>query len=327
MSAVPINDNGSRQRKRVLVALAGLGMAGYLALAIITDYAAIERAMSQLGPSGVALILGLSMLNYLLRFARWHWYLRDQGYTLPWLRHCLVYLGGFLFTVSPAKAGEAVRSLYLREQGVRYADSFAALFVERLLDVLSYAMLASLIAFQHPQYRVFLLGVLVLGSALLLASGHQALPRMVDRFAVSRGGRVAALASLLANLLRSSKQMLRPALLLPGLAIGLLAWGAEGIGFHLICAGLSLDVPPMTATSLYAIAGLAGAATFFMPGGIGGMEVVMTALLTAKGAPLALAVVATLLCRLATLWFAVLVGLVATGLLELSPLRHSSAQS
>ena len=314
------------QRNRVLVVLAGLGMAAYVALAVITDYAAIERAVIQLGFGGIALILALSMLNYLLRFARWHFYLRDQGYRLPWLRHCLVYLGGFLFTVSPAKAGEAVRSLYLREQGVRYADSFAALFVERLLDVLSYALLASLIAFQHQQYRVFLFSILALGLMLLVLSGHPALPTGIERFAQKRGARTASALSLLANLLRSSKQMLRPALLLAGLAIGLLAWGAEGIGFHLICAGLDLDVPPLTATSVYAIAGLAGAATFFMPGGIGGMEVVMTALLTAMGAPLALAVVATLLCRLATLWFAVLVGLIATGLLELLPLRHPATQ-
>ncbi|MGQ0529939.1 MAG: lysylphosphatidylglycerol synthase transmembrane domain-containing protein [Panacagrimonas sp.] len=318
--------NTGSQRKRVLVALAGLGMVAYLTLAVITDYAAIERAMKQLGFGGVALILGLSMLNYLLRFARWHWYLRDQGYALPWLRHGLVYLGGFLFTVSPAKAGEAMRSVYLHEQGVRYADSFAALFVERLLDVLAYALLASLIAFQQPQYRGLLLGVLVLGLALLLLSGHPALPRMLDRLAASHQTQLSKLAALLANLLRSSKQMLRPTLLLPGLMIGLIAWGVEGIGFHLICAGLALDVPPMTATSVYAIAGLAGAATFFMPGGIGGMEVVMTALLTAMGAPLALAVVATLLCRLATLWFAVLIGLIATVLLELSPLRQPAAQ-
>lgn len=315
------------QRKRVLVALAGLGMAAYLALAIITDYAAIERAVIQLGVGGIALILGLSMLNYLLRFARWHWYLHDQGYRLPWMRHCLVYLGGFLFTVSPAKAGEAVRSVYLREQGVRYADSFAALFVERLLDVLAYALLATLIAFAHPQYRVFLVSFFVIGVLLLILSGHPGLPRQLDRWAEHRNKGLARVLALLANLLRSSKQMLRPALLLPGLAIGVLAWGAEGVGFHLICAGLNLDVPPLTATSIYAIAGLAGAATFFMPGGIGGMEVVMTALLTAMGAPLALAVVTTLLCRLATLWFAVLIGLIATGVLELSPLRRPAEQA
>jgi uncharacterized membrane protein YbhN (UPF0104 family) len=53
-----------------------------------------------------------------------------------------------------------------------------------------------------------------------------------------------------------------------------------------------------------------------MPGGIGGMEVVMTSLLVARGAPLPVAVIATLMCRLATLWFAVMIGLVVTAFLE-----------
>ncbi len=122
-------------------------------------------------------------------------------------------------------------------------------------------------------------------------------------------------------LLRASSRLLRPRLLLPGLALGLVSWSAEGLGLHLICQGLSIDVPPMTAIGVFAIAGLAGAAAFFMPGGIGGMELVMIALLTTLGAPASGAIVATLICRVATLWFAVIVGFVAATLLEFLSLR------
>jgi uncharacterized protein (TIRG00374 family) len=160
-----------------------------------------------------------------------------------------------------------------------------------------------------------------LAVVLLVVAGRPGLPRWLDAQAGRRPGRVAASLRALAELLEASRRMLRPALLLPGLAIGLVSWGAEGIGFHLICEGLTLDVPPMTATSIYAIAGLAGAATFFMPGGIGGMEAVMTALLTALGAPLPVAIVATLLCRLATLWFAVFLGFFAIAALEMQMFR------
>jgi uncharacterized protein (TIRG00374 family) len=101
-----------------------------------------------------------------------------------------------------------------------------------------------------------------------------------------------------------------------GIVLGVVSWGAEGIGFHLVCRGLQLPLDVVTATGIYAIAALAGGAAFFMPGGIGGMEVVMTALLVARGAPLPVALIATLVCRLATLWFAVLIGLAAAALLE-----------
>jgi uncharacterized membrane protein YbhN (UPF0104 family) len=49
------------------------------------------------------------------------------------------------------------------------------------------------------------------------------------------------------------------------------------------------------------------------------MELVMTTLLDAEGAPLRVAVVATLLCRIATLWFAVLIGMSAALTVEMGP--------
>lgn len=56
---------------------------------------------------------------------------------------------------------------------------------------------------------------------------------------------------------------------------------------------------------------LAGALSF-MPGGIGGAEGVMVALLMTQ-APAADAVAATVLIRLTTLWFAVAIGALALG--------------
>lgn len=308
--------------KRLLVTVAGLGMLVYLGLAIAADYPALERALAQLGWSGATLVLALSLLNYGLRFQRWHLYLRELGYRLGWTQHLLMYLAGFMFTVSPAKAGEAVRGVYLREHGVPYADTFAVLFVEHLLDVLAYVLLASLIVLGHTQYQPLLLVAFVFAFALLGLCGHPAIPAWLDRRAAGRpSSRMSGPLQLGARLLRASSRLLRPRLLLPGLALGLVSWSAEGLGLHLICQGLSIDVPPMTAIGVFAIAGLAGAAAFFMPGGIGGMELVMIALLTTLGAPASVAIVATLICRVATLWFAVIVGFVAATLLEFLSLR------
>jgi uncharacterized protein (TIRG00374 family) len=105
-----------------------------------------------------------------------------------------------------------------------------------------------------------------------------------------------------------------------GIVVGILAWGAEGLGLYLICLGLHIEVNAALAVGIYAIAVLAGSAAFFLPGGIGGMEIVMTTLLAqASGAAISTAVIATLLCRLATLWFAVLIGVGAAWAIEFRP--------
>ena len=46
----------------------------------------------------------------------------------------------------------------------------------------------------------------------------------------------------------------------------------------------------------------------FLPGGLGSSEAVMITLLAVNGLPHSAAITATLICRLATLWFAVALG-------------------
>jgi len=306
----------SSNKRRALILVAGLGVLLYTVAALSTDADKLRMALSQLGWLGSGLVLGLSLVNYLFRFQRWRLYIAELGHRLPTGQHLLYYLSGFAFTVSPAKAGEAVRSLYLREHGVSYPESIAALFVERLLDLLAMALLASLIVLDQLQYWPVLAAAIAVTVGLLLLIGQPALPRWTGRLSARRSGRLSAALAHLTKLLQSSQNLLRPQLLIVGLVLGVIAWGAEGIGFQLICRGLQFDLSPAAATGIYAIAALGGGAAFFMPGGIGGMEVVMTSLLVARGMPLSVAIIATLLCHLATLWFAVVIGLITAAILE-----------
>jgi glycosyltransferase 2 family protein len=223
---------------------------------------------------------------------------------------------------------EVVRSIYLREHGVSYSESVAALFVERLQDVLAMALLASLVVLDWPAYRPLIAGALLLVFALVIASSHKSLPTLLQRLSthISRP-KITAAVEALVNLLRSSRLLLQPKLLLLGTAVGLLSWGGEGLGYYLICQGLGVHVNLLVAMGIYALAVLAGSAAFFLPAGIGGMEVVMTSLLVSHGAPLRVSIIATLLCRVATLWFAVVIGIGAAIFTELGarPARLRSA--
>jgi uncharacterized protein (TIRG00374 family) len=263
----------------------------------------------------------LSLVNYLLRFLRWQNFLNKLGRPLPAWRHLLYYLGGFAFTISPAKAGEAVRSLYLREHGVTYAESIAALFVERLLDLLAMVVIASTIVFGHPAYRGLVVASFLLVVFIIVCVSQSSLPNLIDRFGDARPGRIGRMLGAFASLLRSSRVLLRPHPLTLGIVIGLLSWGAEALGFGVICQGLHIDGSVWSFSGIYAVAVLAGSAAFFLPAGIGGTELVMTTLLVERGAPLRVAIIATLLCRLATLWFAVLLGVGAASAVEVSASR------
>lgn len=307
-------------KRRILITIAALATLVYIGAGFAVDSHSILAATAQLGLLGCGLVLMLSLINYWIRFQRWQLFVRKLGHEIPMARHLLYYLSGFAFTVSPAKAGEAVRSLYLRPYGVAYGDSIAALFVERLQDVLAMALLASLIVLDRAAYRPLVGGALLLVLLTLAVVSFGSLPSLLDswrpHFAASR---VASLLEAASNLLRSSRALLGPKMLIGATAIGVLSWGGEGLGFYLICQGLHIDVSVLVAIGIYALAVLAGSAAFFLPAGIGGMEFVMTTLLIAHGAPLRVAVIATLLCRVATLWLAVLIGIAAATIVELRP--------
>lgn len=299
-------------------------MAAYVLIAILVDARQLSEAFSRLSWGTVAAVLGLSVLNYILRFLRWHGYLGKLDHRLPIGRHLLYYMGGFAFTVSPGKAGEAVRSWYLKPHGVPVSSSLAALFVERLLDAIAIAMLSLfLLTGRATDYMPIVFLAAAIFGGLTWAAGHGFAPRILHRLSVRFEGRLRKAATGLARMFESSAQLLKPSRVGWGLFLGLIAWGAEGYGLYLLLDALGLEINVWMAVGIYSIAVLAGATSFFMPGGLGGMEAVMTALLVLMGSTLSMAFIVTVICRLATLWFAVILGIVSLGVVEVMDAQHA----
>jgi uncharacterized protein (TIRG00374 family) len=102
----------------------------------------------------------------------------------------------------------------------------------------------------------------------------------------------------------------RPTLLVMTTALAVPAWACECIGFALIVNAFpGPEVPLGLAMTIYASTTIAGALSF-LPGGLGVTESTMAILLVQAHVSEPVALDATLLARLATLWFGVLLGVV-----------------
>lgn len=269
-------------------------------------------------------LLSLSLLNYGLRFVRWHYYIHALGCRIS-LRHDLrIYVGGFALTTTPGKAGEMARSLWLLPYGVPATTSLAAFFAERIQDFLCILLLAGLgISRFHGGGWVMLGGVAaVLGALILLFVPN--VSRAMLRFLAARHGRMGHVAERMAEILRLTGSCLTPVRFLLGLVIGVCAWGAEGAALYVLMAALGCPLPLAPAIGIFAFSTLAGALSF-MPGGLGGTEVTMIVLLRLFAVSLPVAVSATLLIQLATLWFAVLLGIVALSIRSRAPPAAAAA--
>ncbi len=278
-------------------------------------------AMHRLDWVGWLSILCLSLFNYSLRFARWHGYLRWLGHALPIGRHLLIYVSGFALTTTPGKAGEGVRAVYLARRKVPYAHTVAAMFAERLLDLLSILVLSLLAIVSFTGYVYWVLAPLAVIAAMLWTMHRRPLLRAAQRRVDDPQTFVGHVLHVFVHAWERAFVLLSWKPMLGGLALGCMAWAAEGVSVYLIAGRLGLAIALTLAIGIYATSMLIGALSF-VPGGLGSTEAAMALLLKLAGVAAGTAISVTLIARIATLWFAVVLGLICLGLLELDHRRN-----
>jgi uncharacterized membrane protein YbhN (UPF0104 family) len=284
------------------------GVAVYVGLSIWADASAVKDALAGFSWGAFGAALALTALNYLIRFARWHYYLRLLKLAVPAGESLLVFLAGFSLTVTPGKLGEAVKALLLREsRGISAVRTAPIVIAERLTDLVGCLLLAALGAFSFDINKTFLLVVIAAGLAVIsiepLARACLAL--------LARLPGVGRFSTKLVAFHETTATLLRPGPLLLAVVLAVACWYCECLGFWLIVRGFpGAHIDLFAATFIYAAMTLAGAVSF-LPGGLGVTEAGMLALLgkLATGCSRGVALAATFLTRLATLWFAVVIGL------------------
>ncbi|MGM0593720.1 MAG: lysylphosphatidylglycerol synthase transmembrane domain-containing protein [Pseudomonadota bacterium] len=311
MEAKTGHQQGMARGRNALVISVALAAVGYLVFSLWGGWREVTAALSAISWLLLGSLLLLSLVNYGLRFLRWHYYLVLFGHRIPPGRHLRIYLGGFALTTTPGKAGEALRSVLLQPYGVPYPHSLAALLAERLGDLAAILLLTSigLIAYPKGVLVVSLVSGLLL-LALLFMQQKRLLRWLEVRLRQRLPGRIGRLAAgLVESILHSSRLFTLP-LLGYSILLGLVAWGAEGLAFFYLAQAMGAELSLANAMFIYAFSMLVGAVSF-LPGGLGGAEITMVALLLLHGMGQGEAVAATVIIRLATLWFAVFLGALA----------------
>jgi uncharacterized membrane protein YbhN (UPF0104 family) len=294
---------------RAAIISVALATGVYAALAFWGDAGRFAEAVRRIGWGTGAILLALSFANYALRCVRWRYFLARLGHPLPWLACSLNYVTGFALTTTPGKAGEAIRSLLLKRRfGVPFTDSLAAFFAERFSDVLALILLGALAVAMLAQGLWIAAAV---AAAVLLALWVAASDRRIAICAHWLGGVLPRrFAAPLGSLAGQAGRLTRGAALGFGFALSLVAWAAEGYALYLIVSSMGAATAAGESIGIYAIA-LVGGALFFLPGGLGSTEAFMFALLIRAGMDPVAAGAATVISRVTTLWFAVLLGWIA----------------
>jgi hypothetical protein len=148
------NPQVSRLLRRTLIGVA-LGVLVYVVILLVFGVREVADALAEFAYWTVAAALGLSSINYLLRFWKWElalgWLdiragsqgLHPPAEQLSLGRSALIYLAGLSMSVTPGKLGEVLRSVLLRaSDGVPFTRTAPIVAADRLSDVIALVVLA-----------------------------------------------------------------------------------------------------------------------------------------------------------------------------------------
>ena len=291
-----------------------LGVVVLVILGLAGDLQEVTRQIRQFNWWMFLAALSFTLFNYSLRFLKWHFYIHQIGARqVAWHESLRLFVAGFPLAVTPGKVGEAMKGVWLQMlSGVPVARGISVVVAERVSDGLAVLGLSTLGVIAYPRYWPAF--ALILASLLTVVVISQIRPAAI--WLLDHGERIRFLRRLVGGLrefYEGSFSLFRPVATILAVGLGAVSWLGEGIGFYFILLGLGLPQSwelfslAVFTLSFSTVIGAVSA----LPGGLGAAEASIAGMLTLLGGistPTASA--ATLLIRLATLWFGVGLGLV-----------------
>lgn len=281
---------------------------------LYADFTKMLRTLANFQWKYLPFILGLTLLNYALRFIKWDYYLHQIGVTnLSKRESLLVFFSGLSMVITPGKLGEWVKSYLLKEMSATpFSRSAPIIIAERLSDGMALILLAAagLLLFRVGWQLVVI--VLLLAAAIVAAARYRPLAMRVIAL-IERLPLISSQAYLLHEFYESSHILFSARNLLFAVGLGFFSWLGECVAFYLVLTGLGMQesaILLVQASFILSVSTL-GASIVLLPGGLGAAEGGITGLTQLLvGAPKDVAAAGALIIRFCTLWFGVSLGMI-----------------
>ncbi len=305
----------------------GIGISLLLAIIVIVGisfYADVPKLLAALAHfqwSYLPLLLGLTLFNYAGRFVKWQYYLKRLHIVLRWQKSLLIFLSGLSMAITPGKAGELLKAYLLKnETGTAISYSAPIIIAERISDGLAILCLATTgLVFYRFGWEVLLALLLIGLTGIILIQNR---PLALKALSLSeRSPLLSRVTPAARAFYESSYTLMQWKPLLLAIGIGIISWTGECVALYFVYRGLGVATRPslfIQTTFIFAFSSLVGSATG-LPGGLGSADGSMLALTRIFITPSSsIGGAATLLIRLCTLWFGLLLGACAALLLRIT---------
>jgi uncharacterized protein (TIRG00374 family) len=212
-----------------------------------------------------------------------------------------------MMVVTPGKAGEVWKAWFLRDlRDVPVSQTASVVGAERVTDLIALSAFAFLGLLIYQRSSVVLVGValmFLLGISLLqwrtfclrVLGGLETLPI------------IGSYATELEKFYESTYTLFQVRPLSIALLVSLVAWGLEGVALWAVLSGFSSEATLVAGLFVFGLGSVVGAASL-LPGGLATTEASMVGMLVILGYTQPIAVSATVIIRVGTLWYGAVLG-------------------
>jgi glycosyltransferase 2 family protein len=287
----------------------------FFAFSAFADFKSVFNSFSKFNWFLFPILLLLSFGNYIVRFFKWQYYLKCLKIKVATGLSLKIFLSGLAMSASPAKMGEVLKSFLLKEiNNEPISKTAPIIFAERMTDFLSLTFLTIVVGLYFNYTGLIAYFILLFFIVLIVLISNRRLAEFVIRL-VSRIPFINRHLEKIIILYESAYILLKPRPLILMFFVSVFSWLFECFGFYLILINFGLNVNVLWPVFVYALSTIVGAVSM-LPGGLGVTEGSLSLILINYGMAKELAVASTIIIRIATLWFAVLLGVVFLFLLK-----------
>ncbi len=282
----------------------------YLALALWGNVDMVISTFKSFKWKFFPIILAIIYLTYILKFIKWNFYLHLSNIEIKTSDSFQIFMATLTMSVTPGKIGELIKPYMVRDiVGTPTSRTIPIVFAERVTEFLALIFLVILgidalnsgIVISVISFLIFLILLITI------------LNKNISNWLITRLSNIVFFQKYINPIKTSLNQSriilsLKPFLLM--FILSVVIWIVEGFAFYLVLTNFDINILFVESLFTYLFSLFIGAISF-LPAGLGITDGSIAIVLANYGVNKEIAVSSALIIRIATLWFALLVGLIS----------------
>ena len=296
--------------KRNIFVVIGFASLIYFILIIYSDHNLLFITFQKIPFSVFISSFSLIIITISLKFLRWHIYLRQLKIVLDLKNSILIFLSGFIMSISPGKIGELLKAFLIKDKfNISKSRTLPIILAERISEFIALIILSTIgIIIYKFEVTNFVIPFLAIFLFLIIGLKKNVRSKLLQKFVKSSflKSRINKI-----EIFNSSMfELFKPIIFIKVQLISLFAWVVEFYCFYIIIDSLGKNVDLVFTTFVYSVSMIIGAVSM-LPGGIGTTEASLVYQLVQSGITESNAITTTFVIRIVTLWFSVILGFLA----------------